>query len=266
MKKNPSSGLTRRQQSARIKNDAAAKARALKKYGLAEFRGSIAAANMTPRKIARINKIFDSAQKNAIYKGGMAHRMFYRPDPKKPYVLNSDYFRFLESKYPAPNQPNIIKTSKGNIVGTTDRNARIIGVTKDGTIIINQAGQDVYTGRMTDKQLLDFLRDVDSGKFKFPNNFRIGITYFQNDTGEVSVSNLRQLQKELRRYAEKIKEAAHAHYPNFEPLKLTYYRLSERETRLNEQRERERIAQQKRRVKARKQKGESKNRRYRSRD
>jgi len=214
-----------------MRKDAAAKARTLKKYGLATFRGSLSAKAMTPRRIARVEKLFNNLQKETpLYVRGKAERIFYRPDPRKDYVLNERYFHFLKSEHPVPTQENILKTSKGNIVASPDKNAHIIGVRKDGTVEMEQGGQQVLTGRMTQKQTLAFLRSVDNGTFEWPKGYNIGITYFQNSGGERLYRSLYELQRDLRHYKPKVSEVFNQQYPNFEPIKISYYKLTEKET------------------------------------
>lgn len=231
-KKKTNSPAASRQAKANIRKDAASKARTLKKYGLANFRGSLSANSMTPKRIARVNRIFNNLQKETpLYVRGNAERIFYRPDPHKDYQLNTHYFHFLKSNTPAPTQENILKTSKGNIVASPDKNARIIGVRKDGTVEMEQGGQQVLTGRMTEKQTIDFLRSVDRGTFQWPKGYNIGVTYFQNSGGERLYRSLYELQRDLRHYGPRVNETFNRQYPNFEPIKISYYKLSERETR-----------------------------------
>lgn len=230
-KPKPSSAASARQAKLRTRKDAAAKARTLKKYGLATFRGSLSADSMTPRKMARVEKLFNALQKETpLYVRGQAERIFYRPDPRKDYVLNDRYFHFLKSDHPVPTQENILKTSKGNIVASPDKNAHIVGVRKDGTVEIEQGGQQVLTGRMTQKQTVAFLRSVDKGTFEWSKGYNIGITYFQNSGGERLYRSLYELQRDLRHYKPKVSEVFRQQYPNFEPIKVSYYKLSERET------------------------------------
>lgn len=236
-KPKPSSASSARQAKLRAQKDAASKARTLKKYGLATFRGSLSADSMTPRKMARVEKLFNGLMKETpLYVRGNAERIFYRPDPHKDYVLNERYFHFLKSDNPAPTQENILKTSKGNIVASPDKNVHIVGVRKDGTIVMEQGGQEVLTGRMTQKQTMTFLRSVDKGTFEWPKGYNIGVIYFQNSGGERLYRSLYELQRDLRYYKPKVDDVFRQQYPNFEPIKISYYKLSERETREQSQR------------------------------
>lgn len=182
-----------------LQQDAAQKLRALQRYGFVPGK-TAQATRLSDRRITEINKAFNKANKHGTFVNGKTERLFRAT--KNGYTLNR-YFAFTEQKISPRSSIGAIHTTKGTILQTLGKDSRIVSSDeKTGRITYREKleGQyhTIHSAPASPEWILDFIKRVKNGRYKFPKGYAIRLTFFDfGDKQSQLLYNTAQIRRTL---------------------------------------------------------------------
>lgn len=201
-KNNPFIGASLRRE---LQQDAAQKLRALQRYGFAPGK-TVQASRLSDKRVSEINRAFNKANKHGTFVNGRTERLFR--NTKNGYTLNR-YFTFTEQKISPRASIGAIPTSKGTILQTLGKDSKIIASDKKtGRITYRERlfGEyyTIHSAPASPEWILDFIKRVKNGRYKFPKGYAIRLTFFDfGDKQSQLLYNTAQIRRTLTAHRRK---------------------------------------------------------------